>query len=62
MTPKQVFEHFGSKANAARELGITYQAVDKWEANGEVPEGRQALIQLKTDGVLIADSKPSQAA
>jgi hypothetical protein len=64
MTPTQVINFFGGKANTARKCGISYQAVDKWTEKGEVPEGRQALIQIQTDGALMAEKspEPNQAA
>lgn len=52
MTPHQVFQYFGGKAETARALGITYQAVDKWET---VPRGRQFEIQHITNGKLKAE-------
>lgn len=57
MTPQQVFDHFGGKAETARQLEISYQAVDKWEAKNEVPRGRQFEIQHITDGKLQATNQ-----
>ena len=55
MTPNQVIQHFDGIPNAAKELGITYQAIQQWVQKGEVPEGRQYQIELLTNGALKAD-------
>ena len=54
MTPDQVFEYYGGKANTARRLGISYQAVQEWEAKGRVPGSRQFQIEVDSSGALKA--------
>lgn len=56
MTPKQLIEHFGSRANAASSLGVTYEAVRQWDEAGEIPKTRQFQIQVITNGELTAGS------
>jgi len=56
MTLEEVIKFFGGKANTARELDITYQAVQDWERRGTIPRGRQFEIQVMTGGRLQADS------
>ena len=55
MTPTQVVNHYGTISKAARELGVTYQAVQHWVKTNEIPEVRQWAIQAKTGGELMAD-------
>lgn len=57
MTVDQVLKHFGGKSETARALDISYQAVNQWEDNGYVPEGRQWEIQALTDGHLVAEKR-----
>lgn len=54
MTIKQVIKHYGSIAETAAALGVTYQAVQQWVTNGKVPEGRQWQIETLTKGKLKA--------
>ena len=61
MTPQEIFDYYGGKAEAARKCGVSYQAADKWEAKGKVPHGRQALIQIQTGGELVADTDTSRS-
>ncbi len=61
MTPEQVFDHFGGKSPTARALGISHEAVRKWELVGVVPEQRQFHIEVITNGVLVADREPQAA-
>ncbi|MBU0536868.1 MAG: Cro/Cl family transcriptional regulator [Gammaproteobacteria bacterium] len=56
MTPKQLIEHFGSRANAASNLGVTYEAVRQWDEAGEIPKTRQYQIEVVTKGQLKAGS------
>lgn len=66
MLTKDVTAHFGGIQQTADALGIKYQSVREW---GDYPPyGRQCEIQLKTNGVLVAesptkpvDSSPEQA-
>ena len=55
MTVTDVLEHFDGKSNTAKALGINYQAVDQWEKNGRVPDGRQWQIQAMINGKLKAE-------
>ena len=57
MTIKEVIKHFKGRANTARAVGVSYQAVRQWEEKGEVPEGRQWQIQALTGGALTAEQK-----
>lgn len=52
MTRSDAIKHFGSKANLARALGITYAAVHQW--GEEIPLLRQYQIQTITRGALKA--------
>lgn len=54
MDMKQLKEHFGTQAAAAKALGITFRAVSAWNRSG-IPMGRQYQIQLVTGGILQAD-------
>ena len=56
MTVNQVIEYFGSKAEVANKLGISYQAVQQWDDAGKIPKGRQFQIQVLTNGELEAES------
>jgi DNA-binding transcriptional regulator YdaS (Cro superfamily) len=54
MTFRQLCKHFGGQVGLAEALGITRQAVHKW--NGVVPWGQAAKIQEITKGeITIAD-------
>lgn len=57
MTRKDIIEHFGSQAEAARRLGVSPQTIFEWESVG-VPEGRQYQVELATNGALRA-SRPA---
>lgn len=62
MTPKQVFDYYGGKAPTARRLGISYQAVQEWEAKERVPRSRQFQIEVETGGKLKAEkSQPTDS-
>lgn len=59
MTYDQVIEHFGTAANAARQLGYEHrQRVHKWKEGG-IPREEQALIEVVTGGKLVADVSPA---
>ena len=62
MTPKQVVDHFKTRTKAAKAIGVSYEAVRQWVKSGQIPELRQHHIQNVTNGVLVADDKPDQAA
>lgn len=55
MTGKQVAAHYGSKAEAGRQLGITAAAISMWIRRGGVPALQQLRIQQKTKGALKVD-------
>ena len=61
MKPHEVFEFYGGKAGTARTLGISYEAVRKWELAGRVPDGRQFQIEIKTAGALKSDQDAASA-
>lgn len=52
MNYAQVVKHFGSEANAARELNLHRQTVNKWKKR--IPIDRQMAIEVATGGVLRA--------
>ena len=54
VTYKQIIRFFGSRAAAAERLEVSRQLLYHWEKHG-IPRGRQALIQLQTDGALRAE-------
>ena len=58
MNAKQVVEHFGSPALAAKSLGLAAPTIYDWLESGEVPEARQYQIEIATNGALRAD-KPA---
>lgn len=55
MTTDEVIQHYGSKAEIARALGITKTSVSGW--GDEPPYGRQCEIQILTKGKLKAAPK-----
>ena len=55
MTYADLREHYGTAAMAARKLGISRPLLSMWKKRGEIPVGRQALIQIQTRGRLRAD-------
>lgn len=62
MTPHQVVEHFGSQQAVADALRISQPAVAKWIAEGCIPEGRQAQLQIITGGKLRAQQPGASSA
>lgn len=54
MTYRELIEHFGTQAAAARALGIKPPSVDEWKEKG-IPLPRQAQYELITNGKLKAD-------
>ena len=58
MTPNDLLEFFGTKAEIARACGVEPPSITDWFASGEVPETRQYQIELATNGQLRA-SKPA---
>jgi DNA-binding transcriptional regulator YdaS (Cro superfamily) len=57
MTPKQVIQHYGAGKvpAAAKAMGLTPATLYLWRALNRIPNGRQAMIELATDGKLKAD-------
>jgi len=53
MTTKQAIKHFGSKAEVARALGITIEAVIQWDKHP--PMLRQFQLEKLTNGELKVD-------
>lgn len=51
---KKVIEHFGSKSELARALGVHRVNVTQWEANGYFPPKRAIQIEKLTDGKFLA--------
>lgn len=56
MTPDQALKHFGTQEALAAAVGISQPAVAVWVANGLIPPGRQAQLQIITAGKLRADA------
>ena len=54
MTPNDLLEYFGSKAEIARAFGIEPPSITDWFSTGEVPETRQYQAELATNGKLRA--------
>ena len=54
MTFKELVEHFGSQAAAARALGLKPPSVSEWRRGG-VPLPRQAQYEILTGGALKAE-------
>jgi DNA invertase Pin-like site-specific DNA recombinase len=52
MTPEQVVEHFGGKAETAAALNVTRQVVYLWLKKQKIPEPRAYQIQVITKGKL----------
>ena len=41
----EVIKSAGSVAQLARETGLTYQAIDQWVRNGEIPARRFKMLK-----------------
>jgi DNA-binding transcriptional regulator YdaS (Cro superfamily) len=54
MTFKELIDHYGSQAAAARALGLKPPSVSEWKQEG-IPLPRQAQYKLLTDGQLKAE-------
>lgn len=61
MTVTEVEAHYSSLAAAAKELGITRQATNKWRINDSIPFNTQYRIEVLTNGELKADRPLSHA-
>ncbi len=55
MLTSDVISHFGSRANAAKAIGIGLPAIAKWAKAGMVPPLSAARIQALTKGKLRFD-------
>lgn len=53
MTLQQALNHFKTKAAIAQALGVHKTTVSNW--GDEIPLGRQAELELRTNGKLKAD-------
>lgn len=58
MTPDDLLEYFGTKAEIARAVGVEPPSLTDWFNSGKVPEVRQYQIEIATGGALRA-SKPA---
>lgn len=56
MNIQDVIAYFRGPACTARALDTTPQNISGWIAEDAVPRGRQYEIQVKSQGVLIAES------
>ena len=54
VTKQEAIDHFGGVTGLAAALNIKPQAVSQWKV---IPAGRQYELEVKTGGVLKADSK-----
>ncbi|MBO0137383.1 MULTISPECIES: Cro/CI family transcriptional regulator [unclassified Vibrio] len=57
MKVKDIVDHFGSKAKAAKALGIGRANLTHWEANDHIPEKQAMKLDKLTNGELAY--KPS---
>lgn len=57
VTPDNVIKHYGGEKQAALALEVTRQAINYWKSRKCIPLRTQALIQLRTNGALKANSK-----
>lgn len=55
MTVTEVEAHYSTLTAAAKELGITRQAISKWRDNNSIPFNTQYRIEVLTNGELRAD-------
>lgn len=53
---QEVVEHFGSKSNLARALGVSRASISEWVE--DIPEGRCYQIQVLTGGKIKAHELP----
>lgn len=59
MTLDQAVQHFGSKSELARRLGLHASGISMWIARGgSVPMRVQWQLELGTNGKLKADAAP----
>ena len=56
MEVEEVITYFCGPACTARALETTPQNISGWIADGVIPRGRQYEIQVKSKGVLVAES------
>jgi DNA-binding transcriptional regulator YdaS (Cro superfamily) len=55
MRPREVVNHFGTIAAAARVLMVSSPSISQWLDAGVIPIDRQCQIEIITNGVLRAD-------
>jgi len=55
MDYQQLIEFYGTAREAARKLQVTESAIAQWKIRGRIPEGSQAIIQIRSRGRLRAD-------
>lgn len=58
MDVEKVIEHFGSTRKTAEALLVSYQSVQHWRNDGEIPPVRQFQIEVLTNGKFKATAKP----
>jgi hypothetical protein len=64
MNTNDVTKHYGTAAEARRQLGVSRQLYQYWQKKG-IPMGRQYEIQFKTDNALHVTAEvpaPQEAA
>lgn len=57
VTYDELIAFYGTAANAAGKIGVSRPLLSMWKKRGEIPLGRQALIQIQTRGRLRADDQ-----
>jgi predicted transcriptional regulator len=50
MTPKQLVKHYGSQVKAAKALGVSRAAVQKWVKAGRIPPVRYWHVMATVKG------------
>lgn len=66
---EKAISHFGTQVEMAKQMGVAYQSIQGWRANGSVPAERAVQIELLTEGAVQRQQlrpdlfeKPTQAA
>lgn len=47
---RDLVQHFGTQADLAIALGVSFAAVSQWVSNGAIPAKRAIQIELLTEG------------
>ena len=56
MNVEQLLNYCGNSKNLAAECAkVDVRTVEYWMKTGRIPEGRQALVQIRTGNKLVAD-------